>query len=137
MLASVFRNLLNNAVQHNDTDAPEVTVTCEETDDRIRVRVADNGPGVPDAEKDEIFGKGEKGLDSAGSGIGLYLVSVLTPAVRRRRVGRGQRAARRRLRRRALESRGQRGRRPASGVRRIDGFGRAAGSMTLTGTTVV
>ena len=78
MLASVFRNLLNNAVQHNDTDAPEVTVTCEETDDRIRVRVADNGPGVPDAEKDEIFGKGEKGLDSAGSGIGLYLVSVLT-----------------------------------------------------------
>jgi len=78
MLASVFRNLLNNAVQHNDTDAPEVTVTREETDDRIRVRVADNGPGVPDAEKDEIFGKGEKGLDSAGSGIGLYLVSVLT-----------------------------------------------------------
>ena len=78
MLASVFRNLLNNAVQHNDTDAPEVTVTCEETDDRIRVRVADNGPGVPDTEKEVVFGKGEKGLDSAGSGIGLYLVSVLT-----------------------------------------------------------
>ncbi|WP_123623512.1 ATP-binding protein [Halorubrum sp. CSM-61] len=78
MLASVFRNLLNNAVQHNDTDEPEVTVACEEVDDRIRVRIADNGPGVPDAEKDEIFGKGEKGLESAGSGIGLYLVSILT-----------------------------------------------------------
>jgi len=113
-----------------------VTVTCEETDDRIRVRVADNGPGVPDAEKDEIFGKGEKGLDSAGSGIGLYLVSVLT-----RQFG-GDVWVEDNEPRGAvfvveLLSRGQRGRRPASGVRRIDGFGRAAGSMTLTGTTVV
>jgi len=78
MLASVFRNLLNNAVQHNDTDAPEVTVTFEETDDRVRIRVADNGPGVPDEQKDEVFGKGQKGLESAGTGIGLYLVSILT-----------------------------------------------------------
>jgi len=60
MLASVFRNLLNNAVQHNDTDAPEVTVTCEETDDRIRVRVADNGPGVPDAEKTRYSAKARR-----------------------------------------------------------------------------
>jgi signal transduction histidine kinase len=78
MLSSVFRNLLSNAVQHNDTDQPEVTVTCEETDDRIRLRFADNGPGVSDDAKAEIFGKGEKGIDSAGSGIGLYLVHVLT-----------------------------------------------------------
>ncbi|WP_418286775.1 histidine kinase N-terminal 7TM domain-containing protein [Halorubrum sp. DTA46] len=78
MLGSVFRNLLNNAVQHNDTDAPEVTVTCDETADRIRVRIADNGPGVSDAEKPEIFGKGQKGVESAGSGIGLYLVYVLS-----------------------------------------------------------
>ncbi|MFC6770947.1 sensor histidine kinase [Halorubrum pallidum] len=78
MLSSVFRNLLNNAVQHNDADTPRVTVACEEGDGRVRVRVADNGPGVPDEEKTEIFGKGERGIDSAGSGIGLYLVYVLT-----------------------------------------------------------
>jgi len=77
MLSSVFRNLLNNAVQHNDSDTPRVTVACETDDDGVRVRVADNGPGVPDESKTAIFGKGERGIDSAGSGVGLYLVYVL------------------------------------------------------------
>lgn len=77
MLSSVFRNLLNNAIQHNDKDTPRVTVSAERSDEAVTVRVADNGPGVPDAQKDEIFGKGEKGLDSAGTGIGLYLVQSL------------------------------------------------------------
>ncbi|KPN30887.1 sensory histidine kinase AtoS [Halolamina pelagica] len=78
MLSSVFRNLLENAVRHNDSDSPEVTVEAIEDADTVRVRVADNGPGVPDDEKERIFGKGEKGLDSPGSGIGLYLVHTLT-----------------------------------------------------------
>ncbi len=74
MLASVFRNLLNNAVQHNDGQSPTVTVSVVRDDDVVRVRVTDDGPGVPDAQKETIFGKDEKGLDSPGSGIGLYLV---------------------------------------------------------------
>ncbi|WP_276278747.1 sensor histidine kinase [Haloarcula regularis] len=78
MLSSVFRNLFENAVQHNDAANPEVTVTCNETVDVVRVRVADNGPGVPDEQKEQVFGKGEKGLDSPGTGIGLYLVHTLT-----------------------------------------------------------
>ncbi|NHX36297.1 MULTISPECIES: sensor histidine kinase [Halolamina] len=78
MLSSVFRNLLGNAVRHNDSSAPEVTVEATEHADTVEVRVADNGPGVPDDQKERIFGKGEKGLDSPGSGIGLYLVHTLT-----------------------------------------------------------
>jgi signal transduction histidine kinase len=78
MLSSVFRNLLGNAVQHTDEETPEVTVDVVEQAETVRVRVADNGPGVPDEQKEQIFGKGEKGLDSAGSGIGLYLVHTLT-----------------------------------------------------------
>jgi PAS domain S-box-containing protein len=77
MLASVFRNLVNNAVQHNDEAEPAVHVGATEHDDTVTVRVADNGPGVPDAQKAQIFGKGERGLDSPGSGIGLYLVHTL------------------------------------------------------------
>ena len=34
-------------------------------------------PRVPDDQKDAIFGKGERGLDSAGMVIGLYLVDTL------------------------------------------------------------
>ena len=79
MLSSVFRNLLRNAVQHNDETPPKVTVsaTVDEAEGVAEVRVADNGPGIPDEQRDEIFGKGEKGLDSPGAGIGLYLVRSL------------------------------------------------------------
>jgi PAS domain S-box-containing protein len=77
MLGSVFRNLLKNAIQHNDKPVPEVSVSTEERADEVVVRIADNGPGVPDDRKDAIFGKGEKGLASSGTGIGLYLVDML------------------------------------------------------------
>lgn len=77
MLDSVFRNLLKNAIQHNDKDVAEVTVSATVSEDWATVRVADNGPGVPDEQKEEIFGKGEKGLQSAGTGLGLYLVQSL------------------------------------------------------------
>ncbi|WP_340098787.1 sensor histidine kinase [Salinibaculum salinum] len=77
LLSSVFRNLLNNAVQHNDKETPVITVSTAETGETVTVRVADNGPGIPADRRDEIFGKGEKGLDSEGTGIGLYLVEQL------------------------------------------------------------
>ncbi|MFA1611665.1 sensor histidine kinase [Halobellus rubicundus] len=77
LLGSVFRNVLKNAVQHNDKDVPEVSVGIERAEGAVRIRVADNGPGVSDAQKESIFGKGEAGLDSAGTGIGLYLVRTL------------------------------------------------------------
>ncbi len=77
MLDSVFRNLLKNAVQHNDKRVPEVRVTVTESETSVQVRVADNGPGVPDDRKAAIFGKGERRLQSEGTGIGLYLVDTL------------------------------------------------------------
>ncbi|WP_246989525.1 two-component system sensor histidine kinase NtrB [Halorientalis marina] len=77
LLESVFRNLLTNAIQHNDKPVPELTVSVAEDSESVTIRIADNGPGVPDGQKDAIFGRGEKGLDSPGSGIGLYLVETL------------------------------------------------------------
>ena len=77
LLNSVFKNLLTNAIRHNDTDEPEITLSAEESDNIVRVRVEDNGPGIPDAQKEDIFGQGEKGLESPGTGVGLYLVDTL------------------------------------------------------------
>jgi len=77
MLRSVFRNLLNNAVQHHDGDEPTVEVSAEVEDDWVLVRVADDGPGIPEAQRETVFGKGEKGIDSEGTGLGLYLVYTL------------------------------------------------------------
>ena len=77
LLSSVFRNLVNNAVQHNYVARPRVWISVEETDESIRVAVADNGPGVPDDMKATLFGEGQKGLESGGTGIGLFLVQRL------------------------------------------------------------
>ncbi|WP_253736723.1 PAS domain-containing protein [Halohasta salina] len=77
LLEAVFRNLLKNAVQHNDTEEPEIGIETAVDDDAVTVRIADNGPGVSDAHKTQIFGRGEQGLDSNGTGIGLYLVDTL------------------------------------------------------------
>ena len=77
MLESAFRNLLKNAIQHNDAAHPEVTISVTDGDDRAVVRIADNGPGIPDGQKESVFGKGERGLDSEGTGLGLYLVQSL------------------------------------------------------------
>lgn len=77
LLSSVFRNLLNNAVQHNDKDAPIIEVSCERTNGEVYIYVADNGPGITAAKKETFFVKEQRGIDSEGTGMGLYLVEKL------------------------------------------------------------
>lgn len=78
LLESVFRNLLKNAINHNDKEVPRVGVSATRRDGHVRLRVADNGPGIRDTRKEIIFEEGEQGIDSEGSGLGLYLVKTLT-----------------------------------------------------------
>jgi signal transduction histidine kinase len=77
LLSSVVGNLISNAVFYNDKETPEVVVSAEADEDRVTLRVADNGPGVPDRRKDRIFDEGERGPGSSGMGIGLLLVERL------------------------------------------------------------
>jgi PAS domain S-box-containing protein len=77
LLEAVFRNLLTNAVVHNNEDVAEIAVSTRVSDDAVRVSIADNGPGIEDKQKEQIFQEGEKGLESGGTGVGLYLVKTL------------------------------------------------------------
>ncbi len=77
MLESVFRNLLRNAMVHNEAEVPEIRVSTTARSDTIRVAVADNGPGISDGRKEAIFEEGVQGIDSDGTGLGLYLVRTL------------------------------------------------------------
>jgi PAS domain S-box-containing protein len=77
LLEAVFRNLLTNAVVHNDKEVVDITVSAAVSDGSVRVSIADNGPGIPDDHKEQIFQESERGLESSGTGIGLYLVETL------------------------------------------------------------
>lgn len=77
MFDSVFRNLVKNAIDHNDKNVPKVTLSGVTREETVVIRVADNGPGVPDDRKETIFGKGNAGLESQGTGIGLHLVQTV------------------------------------------------------------
>lgn len=77
LISSIFRNILENAVRHSDEEVPEITISTGVEKDNVVVRIADNGPGIPDQEKEGIFAKGEKGRQSSGSGLCLYLVRSL------------------------------------------------------------
>lgn len=64
MISSVFRNILKNAIRHNNKEAAEVDVTVAEQTETVAVQIADNGPGISDRQKETVFGKGEQGLNS-------------------------------------------------------------------------
>ena len=77
LLTSVFRNLINNAVQHNDKEVPRVRIKTEKQDGTIEISVEDNGPGISTERRDVIFEEARMGLDSTGTGMGLFLVESL------------------------------------------------------------
>ncbi|RLI86849.1 MAG: hypothetical protein DRO98_04855, partial [Archaeoglobales archaeon] len=55
MLHVVFSNILRNAIIHNDKEEKKIWVTVSKEDGWVEVRIADNGPGIPDEFKEEIF----------------------------------------------------------------------------------
>ncbi|NHX35851.1 GHKL domain-containing protein [Halolamina sp. R1-12] len=74
LLKRVFSNLLDNAVEHNESGHPSVTVSVSTSPDAVEVRVADNGPGIPEAERDLLF---ETTTGKTDHGIGLTIVARL------------------------------------------------------------
>lgn len=77
MLASVFENLIENAIEHNDKQTPTVTIEAMESEDVVEIHIADNGPGISEYDAGVVFDEGEKGANSNGSGLGLFLVDSL------------------------------------------------------------
>lgn len=75
LLEELFSNLLENAIVHSDCD--EIRVSSEETDDECIITVEDNGCGVSEEDKEKIFDKGFKTGETAGSGLGTYLVKEI------------------------------------------------------------
>ncbi|GAB3310843.1 sensor histidine kinase [Haloplanus salinarum] len=73
LLGRVFANLLDNAVEHHDGQRPGVSVTADPDGDTVRVRVQDDGPGIPERQRERLFEQG----GTRTHGLGLYLVRTL------------------------------------------------------------
>lgn len=74
-LGTALKNVLENACEHNDADDPavEIRVEADEDSDRVRLAVADNGPGIPEHEY-AVLEKGEETALEHGSGLGMWLI---------------------------------------------------------------
>ena len=83
-LRLAVHNLLDNAIKYSASESPiRVRVTSNER--HVAIGVSDEGPGIPAAEQQAIFGKfvrGRTAIDTnvPGTGIGLAIVQRIVAA---------------------------------------------------------
>lgn len=75
-LQRLFENLFRNALDHGDSD---VTVTAGALPDRSGFYVSDDGPGIPESERDVVFEPGYT-TRKGGTGFGLAIVAEMVTA---------------------------------------------------------
>ncbi|ELZ08277.1 PAS sensor protein [Halovivax asiaticus JCM 14624] len=77
LLVDAVYNVLENAVQHTDRDDPTIGVTMREVGEdpeTVSIAVADDGPGIPDEERQLLEEDREITQLRHASGLGLWLV---------------------------------------------------------------
>jgi PAS domain S-box-containing protein len=80
LLGDVLGNIVRNAIEHNDTEGLRIEASAERVDETVRVRIADNGRGVPPEQREAVFRRGETHAKSTGSGFGLFFVDAMVEA---------------------------------------------------------
>ena len=79
-LAQCINNLIENSIKYSPVDQPIILSLLIQSESAI-IRVADFGPGIPPAERENIFKPFYRtqstSTETAGSGVGLALVAKL------------------------------------------------------------
>jgi PAS domain S-box-containing protein len=83
-MSQVLHNLLDNAARHTPPGTP-VELRTHQVGNRVRIEVADRGPGLPAEDVGLIFEKFGRGQQAAarqtpGAGLGLYLSRQIVQA---------------------------------------------------------
>lgn len=79
LLAQMISNLVENALSHTPAGST-VSLIVGKTAKGPRIEVADNGPGIPDEEREKVFDRFyrlDRSRSTAGSGLGLALVKAI------------------------------------------------------------
>jgi signal transduction histidine kinase len=85
-LAQALRNLARNAIEHTAPGAGLVRIDVERVGhDRVRFSVTDDGPGIPEPERERVFERfhrtdASRTRTEGGTGLGLAIVKAITEA---------------------------------------------------------
>jgi signal transduction histidine kinase len=87
LISQALANLVDNALKYAEPhekpvngEIPEIVVQALNEDDRILLTVADNGPGIPEADRSRVlerFVRLEQSRSQPGSGLGLSLAAAV------------------------------------------------------------
>jgi len=83
----LLKNLLSNALRYSPAESGPVRLIVDRVADEIVFRVEDNGPGIPDEDTSRLgepFYRGDpsRTRETGGTGLGLYLASLVAEAHR-------------------------------------------------------
>ncbi len=78
LVKNICKNLINNSIKHSG--ANKIKISAEEKNGEVICSVIDDGKGIPKEIKDKVFRKGYKHGETAGTGLGLYLVKEIAEA---------------------------------------------------------
>ncbi len=88
LIGQAMTNLIDNAIKYAGAGSEkgsgrsglQLLVTCKRKGDYALIKISDNGPGIPDEEKGQVFKRfyrQEKSRSHPGSGLGLSLVAAI------------------------------------------------------------
>lgn len=80
-LHDALRNLVENASNYSP-ERSRIRLSADAHEDRVRLRVADSGPGIPEADRQRVFERfyrvdKDRSRESGGTGLGLSIVKHL------------------------------------------------------------
>lgn len=79
LLLQLFANLIENAIRHCPSGT-RISLSLREDPDGFKAEVADNGPGIPQHEREKVFRRLyrlERARTTPGSGLGLTLAAAV------------------------------------------------------------
>ncbi len=83
-ISAIVHNLVGNAIKYNE-NIPEIKIHISATAKEINLSVADNGTGISDAEKKQVFERfyrsgNEATRKTKGTGLGLFITKEIVKA---------------------------------------------------------
>lgn len=79
LLFQLFANLLDNAVKFSPQGST-IRISANHSSGHITIEIVDQGPGIPDSEKENVFKhfyRGDASRSTEGNGLGLSLVKAV------------------------------------------------------------